>query len=278
MPDDKPGSGRQQEAAHNVAPPEAVNTPTPPHTPPSPPAQSVTNNGMEGAIHAVEDRVKRAEKLMIGLTGGIVLLTFGLVIVGILQWSAMRGQLREMQLSGATATDQLWQAIGNMNWMAKTADGSLHQTQRALEASDRQNKNTGAVMQRQLELGNRPWIGLADHPPGLSAGPLVFDASGNAIVAFTVNPKNFSSNAGQNVLPTVLLSVTEDLASLEKTQVEACGPVQYKEFGTVLFPGTNPIATNSTATVLRSQMTHPGYNGKFEVWLIGCIRYQDQFR
>src|ERR1019366_3884943 len=84
--------------------------------------------------------------------------------------------------------------------------------------------------------------------------------------------------AGQNVLPTVLLSVTEDLASLEKTQVEACGPVQYKEFGTVLFPGTNPIATNSTGAVLRPQMTHPGYNGKFEVWLIGCIRYQDQFR
>jgi hypothetical protein len=40
------------------------------------------------------------------LTGGIVLLTLGLVIVGILQWSVMSGQLTEMKGS-STQTDKL---------------------------------------------------------------------------------------------------------------------------------------------------------------------------
>ena len=68
-----------------------------------------------------------AEKWMVGLTGAIAFFGLCTVGVGILQWHVMSGTLTEMQQSGGTSTDQLWQAIGNMNWMARTADGSLRE-------------------------------------------------------------------------------------------------------------------------------------------------------
>ncbi len=51
------------------------------------------------------------------------------------QLGVMRGTLDEMKRGGVAATDQAWQAIGNINWLARTMDGSLQQAQRALDAS-----------------------------------------------------------------------------------------------------------------------------------------------
>src|ERR1700723_3659216 len=52
----------------------------------------------------------------------IVFLTIGILIAGFLQWLALEATLSEMKRSGDAATNQLWQAIGNMNWMARVAD------------------------------------------------------------------------------------------------------------------------------------------------------------
>src|ERR1035438_9233296 len=57
------------------------------------------------------------------------------------QWTTMKRTLEEMQRSGGAATDQAWRIIDNMNWLARTMDGSLQQTRRALGESATQNRN-----------------------------------------------------------------------------------------------------------------------------------------
>jgi hypothetical protein len=44
------------------------------------------------------------------------------------QLDAMQGQLQEMRRSGQSATDQMWQAIGNLNWQAQSTQGALNLT------------------------------------------------------------------------------------------------------------------------------------------------------
>ena len=96
MVDDDSGKSIEQHPVQEGPDSGAVNPPPSPNNPPSPPTQSVTDKGVESAVHAIEDRARRAEWLMIGLTAAIVLSAIGGVIVGALQWSTMRGQLGEM--------------------------------------------------------------------------------------------------------------------------------------------------------------------------------------
>lgn len=61
------------------------------------PAQEISSAPNESEVKDLGDKIRAAEKWMIRLTAAIVFLTFGLVIVGFLQWNAMRGQLKEME-------------------------------------------------------------------------------------------------------------------------------------------------------------------------------------
>jgi hypothetical protein len=77
-----------------------------------------------------------------------------LAVVGIValciysgQLKVMQGTLTEMKRSGGSATWQMWEAIGNINWLAKTMDASQKQAQMALEASIEQSN-----------LDRRAWI------------------------------------------------------------------------------------------------------------------------
>jgi hypothetical protein len=72
-----------------------------PPNPPNPPdTQSVGKQGVEGKVEELEDRVKKGEIWMIGLTAAIALFALCSVAVGILQWSVMKGQLKEMHDGG----------------------------------------------------------------------------------------------------------------------------------------------------------------------------------
>jgi hypothetical protein len=67
------------------------------------------------------------------------------------QIEVMRGTLAETKRSGEQSTEQMWSAIGNINWMARTADESLHQAQHAFDAGIRANM-------QQLRDEQRPYI------------------------------------------------------------------------------------------------------------------------
>src|SRR5882672_2873622 len=60
------------------------------------------------------------------------------IIYGCQLW-VMRGTLDEMKRSGKSATDQMWHAIGNINWLARTTDESLKQAGHAIEESRKQS-------------------------------------------------------------------------------------------------------------------------------------------
>ena len=75
-----------------------------------------------------------------------------------LQWCTMKDTLSEMKTSGATATDQIWRAIGNMNWMARTADGSLRQTQLSVEQLSKQAGDTHDLANQTKIIANQATV------------------------------------------------------------------------------------------------------------------------
>lgn len=198
MPDDSPGEGVEQRPVQERPVVKPIDPPAPPNDPPSPPAQSVANNGMEEAVHAIEDRVKRAEWLMIGLTAGIVLLTLGLVIVGILQWSAMSGQLAEMK-SGGKDTHALAVAAGRQAEAAgKQADRMKDQADQTKAIAEQARIQAVTALasvtnqERQLALTDRAWIRVEVAPNvdipqnSLIGGPLTFDANGRGSLSLKI--------------------------------------------------------------------------------------------
>ena len=122
------------------------------------------------------------------------------------QFVIMYGTLAEMKRSGEQSTDQIWRAIENLNWMARSADSSQKSTQTAVENSDRQNKKSiAAVLEagaktdeisklalkasiEASQLDQRAWVGMLTQ--GLSTKATVIGDYGldiNAIVLPLVN-------------------------------------------------------------------------------------------
>jgi len=67
------------------------------------------------------------------------------------QLEVMRGTLAEVKRGGSVATDQTWRAIRNLNWIARTMDGTLTQAQRSLNASIKMTRNE-----------QRAWVGAIE--------------------------------------------------------------------------------------------------------------------
>lgn len=76
------------------------------------------------------------------------------------QLKVMRGTLTEMQRSGAQSTDQVWQAIGNLNWMARSSDWAQKQSQLATERSDRLAKLALDTSIQSSRADQRAWLGI----------------------------------------------------------------------------------------------------------------------
>lgn len=109
MPDDQPSKPIEQNTAEHIEPIKATNPSPSPNIPNTHPAQPITNETMESQIFDIQDRVKRGEWWMIGLTAAIALFALCSIGVGLLQWNVMKGQLKEMH-DGGTDTHALAQA------------------------------------------------------------------------------------------------------------------------------------------------------------------------
>lgn len=75
--------------------------PVPPDNPTPEHAKSIGENHQQDQIADLKDRIRRAERWMISLTFAIAFFALCSIIVGILQWRAMRGQLNEMKTGSA---------------------------------------------------------------------------------------------------------------------------------------------------------------------------------
>ena len=93
MIDERPSQPVEQHPqAHEVPPLE--------NNPPSEDAAQIRRENDEHRIAKLEDRMRSAEKIIAWLTGAIALFALGSVIVGLLQWNVMSGQLTEMHTGG----------------------------------------------------------------------------------------------------------------------------------------------------------------------------------
>ncbi len=89
---------------------------------------------MRSKVQDIEDRVKRAERWMIGLTAAIALSALCGVVVGFLQWHTLRGQLGEMKSSGKD-TRELVEAAKTSADAAKSAANTAVATLEAARKS-----------------------------------------------------------------------------------------------------------------------------------------------
>jgi len=287
VPDDKTGRRIEEEPLQDVPPPQPINTPVPPDSPPTPPAQAIPDNNVTGTVKNIEDSVKRAERWMIGLTAGIVLLTLGLVIVGVLQWRVMSGQLGEMR-SSSGQTDQLIAKTGTLASNAGTqadrtkdlADRMKDQaewTRNLVEQARRSADSAGAVQ--------RPWMRLSlslahftpiEHGYDLTMIPHLRN-SGSGVgtkvslrIEFRIPPTPITNT----VVPgerNLFVVADEYQQWCETVKPDVRGLRTY-------FPGDNRDEPQWTVNVLdsdmmKSQMTVKGET-RFTVLVYGCVLYK----
>src|SRR5579864_5207572 len=68
-------------------------------------AAQIRNEEMDTKIQNLGEQLHKAEKWMIWLTGAIAFFGLCTVLVGALQWNAMKGQLKEMKSGGQDTHD-----------------------------------------------------------------------------------------------------------------------------------------------------------------------------
>jgi hypothetical protein len=78
------------------------------------------------------------------------------------QLTVMRGTLDEMKRSGEQSTEQVWRAIDNINWEARSMDGSVKQAQEAMSKSEAQAKTAFDASIAAAQLDQRAWVGVID--------------------------------------------------------------------------------------------------------------------
>jgi len=161
------------------------------HPPPAPTSEpkpvntAIDEPTPEEQLANAEKQMSRFEKSTLQLAIAAVIMSALAAVFVCLQWIVMEQTLSEMKRSGNTATDQLWQAIGNMNWMAHIADGSLHQAQKSLDTTIEQDR-----------MDQRAWVVIdsiektATFPPNPPFG---------TIFKFSIFPKNVGKTVARDV-------------------------------------------------------------------------------
>lgn len=123
---------------------EAVNSQSTPDDPRGQETQAISDQSVQSDIKDIDNRVKRAERWMIWLTGAIALFALGAVVVGVLQWRVMSGQLREMK-SGGVDTHNL--AVASLStsraWIVVSATGFGYKNDAARATARVTITNTG---------------------------------------------------------------------------------------------------------------------------------------
>lgn len=171
MPDDDGGQSVEQQHPKQNPDVQAINPPLSPKEPTPITATPISADPNRTQIELLEDRMRSAEKWMVWLTGAIAFFGLCTVVVGALQWGAMKGQLGEMQ-SGGVDTHALAVSAG------KQADAAKSQVDKMAESIARTDKLVGAtaelaqeakrsaeVSQKALRAtiaADRPWIGLSE--------------------------------------------------------------------------------------------------------------------
>jgi hypothetical protein len=164
MPDDNSGDPRHAQSVTQRRDGESSQPATVPNDPYPPAAQGISRQEIQSQVHGIEDRVKRAERWMIYLTGAIAFFGLCSVIVGILQWRSMNGQLGEMHEGGidtlalADAASDQADAAQQFSDTAEDINDRMSDAVDQLSASAESAKSSIQATQAAMRLDQRAWI------------------------------------------------------------------------------------------------------------------------
>jgi hypothetical protein len=170
----------------------------------------------------------------------------------------MQGALDEAKRSGEQSTEQMWSAVGNINWMARSMDSSQKQSQVSLQASI-----------ENFHLEQRAWLGLASvemkpmkAPDPIRATMVVLNSGKtpalHAAFNFFMHPSDVPINAAEYV----------------KHPIEPQSP---PHTASMVLPGAVKLLPSSTGSTDEFEVQSV-QNGRKLIYFFAFMSYRDVFR
>jgi hypothetical protein len=225
------------------------------------------------------------------LSFGIQLL---LAIVGIRalyiyggQLQVMQRTLDEMKRSGSVATNQTWQAIGNMNWLARTTDEAVNTQAIAAANQNIQMRATVAeiaklanatqesnkVARQATEAQTRPWIDVEGIPEIVDTSAGLSNSSPYTSVLFNIRLRNYgNSPAVLEQPPFVLMDFSKPVNEFFDHS-NVCNKHESRILSTI-FPNAAPITRGVYANTVESTSPVRPLEDRRWTFLGGCIVYK----
>ncbi len=182
---------------------------------------------------------------------------------------AQRRADREVEQARKDARD-------SVDIQTKLADRSAEQAKRSADAATVSNKIAVDAMRQ----GQRPWIGPDIKMPVVT-GPLIIDERGMISTNYQMTAVNYGSYGANNINFWAQLYVAQDITTIWDRAKYACSmATQNPTMGRIMFPGQERLMTNSwpavAMDVIRNTRATPPQK-EFQVYLLTCIAYRDQF-
>jgi len=234
-----------------------------------------------------------AERAMAWLTGAIAFIALVQAVIFGLQWREMNRQfrtmdrqLKEMENGGRDTHELAVQAKNQADRTKDMADRALAQANAtnklALEAKRSADANSAAnkIAVDAMRQSQRPWIGPDVKTPVVT-GPLIVDQRGMISTNYQMTAINYGSFGANNINFWAQLYVAQDIATIWDRAKYACSVAsQNSTMGRIMFPGQETLMTNAwpalAMDVIRNAKATPPQK-EFQVYLLTCIGYRDQF-
>jgi len=254
---------------------------------------------MNSESQELKRRIQRGEKWMIIFTGLIAVSTISYAVIAYYQWGVMRDQLAEIR-SGSSDTKTLAEsakeqttnieklaifaadqskisrdAIEVAARSAKAAEEANKIARDALDKGDARAKEANETARNALMTAQRPWVGISE--PIIIDKPLTFDSEG-ALVVFRVTLDNVGNSPANGAFPIADVLLGESFDEVIEKQREVCSSramIQY--FGTIMLPGQK-VTSEPINVLVNWPKIRLNKDGETFIWLVGCVRYWDQFK
>jgi hypothetical protein len=205
----------------------------------------------------------------------IAVATVAYALIARRQLTAMNGQLREMhesveeaKRSGQQSTDQIWKAIGNINWMARSMDWSQKVAQQGIELSGRQSKQALDASIASSRLDQRAWVGS-------------MQVTGIPEVGKTYDINVVFGNTGKTPALDVITQAREIPVHTGSKFVPAFDKEPtFTQSRTTLFPNqiaTSVVKGSKDVAATQSDVDFINQSKEVTIYVIGRVCYKDVF-
>lgn len=159
----------------------------------------------------------------------------------------------------------------------KMADRAAEEAARSAAAGEAANKLAITAMKQ----AQRPWIGPDIKAPVIT-GPITIDGRGFIRTDYQMTAINYGNFGANNINFWAQLYIAQNIATIWKREKYACSAASGDSGqGRVMFPGQERIMTNPWPAIAMDII--PNKNAvppqkEYQVYLLTCIGYRDQFQ